>query len=135
MPEKDTICRDIARRSLLFSLMAALAGVALARPLLPYLTGLLLGSVVSLLHFRLLHLTLSRAVHMPPGRAQKYTTMHYLFRYLLTALVLLVSIRSPLASVWGTALGLLAIKPAILSHSLFNEKDYFRNIIFRKEEK
>jgi hypothetical protein len=46
-----------------------------------------------------------------------------------------VSINSPDINVLGTIIGLLMIKLVILQRDLLNDKQYFKNIFMRKEEK
>ena len=127
--------KEIVKYVILFNMAAGLAGSIIIRPIIPYLTGLLFGTLISLLNFRLLYLTLDRAVTMTPGKAQKYVTARYLVRYALIAAVLLVSIKSTDINALGTVIGLLMIKPVILKQNLFNDPTYFKNIFSGKEEK
>ncbi|SDY63444.1 ATP synthase subunit I [Tindallia californiensis] len=127
--------KKIAKKVILFNSIAGLAGSLFLRPVSALWMGLLFGTLISLLNFRLLYLTLNRAVTMAPAKAQKYTTFRYLIRYLLTAVVLVVSLRSPNIHTLGTVIGLLMIKMVVLQQSLFNDSKYFKNIISGKEEK
>ena len=127
--------KEIAKYVVFFNLAAGLMGSLLIRPAMPYLTGILFGALISLLNFRLLYLTLDRAVTMSPGKAQKYVTFRYMIRYALTAAVLLVSLKSTDINALGTVIGLLMIKLVILKQNLFNDPTYFKNIFKGKEEK
>ena len=127
--------KEIAKYVVLFNLGVGLLGSLIIRPAIPFLTGLLFGTLISLLNFRLLYLTLDRAVTMAPGKAEKYVTLRYLIRYALTAVVLLVSLRSTDINALGTVIGLLMIKLVILKLNLFNDPKYFKNIFSGKEEK
>jgi hypothetical protein len=130
-----TTQKSIAKRTFLINTVVALVGIFFVRPYLPFLTGIFFGTAVSLLNFRLLYLTIERAVKMYPERARRFTVSRYLIRYVLTAVVILVSINSPDINVLGTIIGLLMIKLVILQRDLFNDKKYFKNIFMRKEEK
>jgi hypothetical protein len=127
--------KSIAKRVVLVNGVIGLAGILLIKPPIPFLTGLLFGTVVSILNFRLLYLTIERAVKMHPERARKFTVSRYMIRYVLTALVILVSINSPDINALGTVIGLVMLKLVILQRDLFNHKQYFKNIFSGKEEK
>lgn len=127
--------KSIATRVFLVNAVIALAGSLFIRPIIPFITGIFFGTVIAILNFRLLYLTIERAVTMHPERARKYTVSRYLIRYALTAMVILVSINSPLLNTLGTVIGLLTIKLVILQRDLLNDKRYFKNIFSRKEEK
>ena len=127
--------KSIAKRVVVVNGVIGLAGILIIEPPIPFLTGLLFGTVVSVLNFRLLYLTIERAVRMHPERARKYTVSRYLIRYVLTALVIIVSINSPDINALGTVIGLIMLKLVILQRDLFNYKQYFKNIFSGKEEK
>ncbi len=107
---------------------------ALMNEPLPFILGVIFGSAVSALHFLALGVTLKRAVNMPPGKAQGYTTRNYFIRYIITAIVVYVSIVAPYIHILGTVVGLSLIKIIIYATNLFNDKSYFKNIIKRKED-
>lgn len=135
MEDLTTTQKSIAKRVFLVNTGVALLGLFFIRPYLPFLTGIFFGTTVSLLNFRLLYLTIEKAVKMHPERARKFTVSRYLLRYVLTALVILVSINSPDLNALGTVIGLVMIKLVILQRDLLNDKRYFKNIFTRKEEK
>jgi phosphate/sulfate permease len=127
--------KSIAKRVVIANTVVGLAGLLFIKPTMPFIMGLLFGTIVSVLNFRLLSLTIARAVTMHPERARKFTVSRYMIRYVLTALVILVSINSPDINVLGTAIGLITLKLVILQRDLFNHKQYFKNIFSGKEEK
>lgn len=100
---------------------------------IPFITGLVFGTLIGILNFMELGKTLSKAVTMQPQSAQTYTTKKYFIRFVLTAVVLYVSVTADHINILGTIVGLLLIKVVILTTNLFNDKEYFKNII-RKEE-
>lgn len=51
--------------------------------------GVVFGSVIAILNFRLLALTMEKAVDLPPGKAQAYTASRYLVRMFIVAVVVL----------------------------------------------
>ncbi len=127
--------KEIIRQVVIFNIVVGIIGSIFLRPIIPLWMGLIFGTLISLLNFRLLYLTINRAVTMAPGKAQKFTTMRYMIRYFLTAIVILVSLRSPDINTLGTVIGLLMIKLVILRQNLFNDTTYFKNIFSGKEEK
>jgi len=135
MPDIKQTQKDIMRQVAVINIIVGMIGSIFLRPVLPLWMGLIFGTMISLLNFRLLYLTINRAVTMAPGKAQKFTTMRYMIRYFLTAVVILVSLRSPDINTLGTVIGLLTIKLVILRQNLFNDSTYFKNIFSGKEEK
>lgn len=100
----------------------------------PFLMGLIFGSAISALNFFQLANTLNRAVKMHPGKAQTFTVTQYFIRYVITAVVIYVSITASYINIIGTVIGLLTIKLIIFATNLFNDKTYYKNIFKRKED-
>ncbi|MCD4711975.1 MAG: ATP synthase subunit I [Clostridiales bacterium] len=100
----------------------------------PFLMGLIFGSAISALNFFQLANTLNRAVKMHPGKAQTFAVTQYFIRYIITAIVIYVSITAPYINIIGTVIGLLTIKLIIFATNLFNDKTYYKNIFKRKED-
>ncbi|HAS74363.1 MAG TPA: ATP synthase subunit I [Clostridiales bacterium UBA8960] len=124
----------IVKIMIIFDLFAiGISFLALKAPM-PFIMGLIFGSAISLLNFIELANTLTRAVAMPPEKAQTFTVVKYFIRYIVTAVVLYVSIVAPYINVLGTILGLIIIKIIILVTNLLGDKNYFRNIFRRKED-
>lgn len=101
---------------------------------LPFTYGVVFGSAISGLSLWELGVTLTRAVHMPPEKAQGYAVKKFIIRYIVYGVVLYVSILAPYINVLGTILGMSIIKFIILATNLFNDKQYYKNIIKRKED-
>ena len=135
MEDITTTQKSIAKRVFVVNTLAALLGFFFIKPFMPFLTGIFFGTAIAILNFRLLYLTIDRAVKMHPERPRKYTVSRYMIRYVLTAMVILVSLRSPVINALGSVIGLLTIKGVILQRDLLNDKRYFKNIFSRKEEK
>lgn len=126
---------SIIKKALLLNGVFCIAALPFVEDYFPFIGGILFGVVIALLNFRLLYLTLDRAVKMPPHKAQAYATSRYFIRYVITGVVVFVSIRAEHINVLGTILGLLSLKLVILKTQLFNSKEFFKNIFKRKEEK
>lgn len=124
----------IIRTLLIVDLFVIAASFFLFKDPQAFILGLIFGSAISVLNFIELANTLSRAVHMSPEKAQSFTVIKYFIRYIVTAVVLFVSIVAPYINVLGTILGLVIIKIIILISNLMGDKNYFRNIFRRKED-
>jgi len=125
----------IAKGMVILNLIIAGISYFIFDPWVPFLTGLLFGTIIALLNFRLLSLTLEKSVRMLPEKAQVYATSRYFVRFLLYGIVLFISIRAEYINVLGTICGLISLKLIILKTELFNDPQYFKNIFKRKEGK
>lgn len=127
------------QKSILIKLAVVVMGCSVVSLLtlkepMPMILGLIFGSLIGVLNFFELANTLKQAVYMPPNKAQSYTTGKYFFRYIVTAVVLYVSIVAPYINVIGTIIGLVSIKLIIMVTHMIGDKNYFRNIFKRKED-
>ncbi len=99
-----------------------------------WISGLVFGGAIGILNFMELGRTLETAVTMTPSKAQAYAASKYFVRYIITGVVIFVSLKADYINTLGTVIGLLLIKIIIISTNLFNDKEYFKNIFKRKEE-
>jgi hypothetical protein len=106
----------------------------LVKDYMPFAIGLTFGVIISSVNFFELARTVHQSVLMPPKKAHGYATRHYFLRFIINAVVIFISIQAPYINIFGTILGLLLIKFVIYFTNLFNDKEYFKNIIRRKEE-
>jgi hypothetical protein len=88
----------------------------------PMILGLVFGTIIAVLNFRLLAITLQKSVTMPASKAQIYSGTQYMMRMTVTGVVLLVSIKSPYLNIIGAAIGLLGPKFVILAKTLLIDK-------------
>lgn len=114
-------------------LILGISFVFLKEPL-SFAYGLIFGSAISGLNFLELGATLRRAVTLPPDKAQGYATRKYFVRYIVSAVVIYISIVAPYINVLGTIVGMSIIKTIIFATNLFNDKQYYKNIFKRKED-
>lgn len=97
--------------------------------------GLLFGTIFAILNFILLASTLNKAVTMNSAKAQVYAGSRYYIRYLLTGIVIYISIKSPNMNVYGTISGLIIPKFYILLSNLFGYRKKVELNSVRKEVK
>ena len=88
----------------IFDAVAVLLLIAISQFSIPMLIGIIFGSVVAVLNFRL---------NLPPGKAQAYTGVRYMIRLTITAAALIVSIKNPNLHIIGTAIGLISTQVVI----------------------
>lgn len=93
-----------------FTLLVYIIGVFLTESILGWTTGILFGLIVALLKLRLMETTFTKAVSMPEAKAKVYTQRHYMIRYLLTGVVLLIAALEPSISLLGVFFGLVSMK-------------------------
>lgn len=99
-----------------------------------FIIGLVFGSSISALNFLELASTLKRAVLMTPGKAQGFTVLKYFVRYIVTAIVIYISIIAPYINVLGTIVGLFVFKVMILIQNTLRNNDSRKKILQRKED-
>lgn len=114
--------RDVNKGILIIDLIAAILIVFLSNAPKEMLTGLLFGSIIAMLNFRLLAISLQKSVTYPPTKAQIYSTSRYIIRMTIVGVVLFVSAKSPHISVIGTTIGLLSTKFSILGKRVVVDK-------------
>ena len=88
----------------------------------PMILGLVFGTIIAVLNFRLLAITLKKSLTMPVSRAQIYYSIQYMMRMTVTGVVLLVSVKAPHLHIIGVAIGLLSPKFVILAKTLLIDK-------------
>lgn len=82
--------------------------------------GLTFGTVMSVLNFYLLAATLEKSMQMNPQKARFYATSHYLLRYILVFLILLIAIqRADMDFLWAVV-GLLVPKAVIYGGNFYD---------------
>lgn len=83
--------------------------------------GLVFGSIISLLSLKLIDNTISKAVKMSPSKATGYTIAHYLARYIIYFIVLLVAAAADYLNLLSTLGGLFTVKFVIIFSSIFDK--------------
>ena len=106
----------------IFDVVAIVILLIISKFSFPMLIGIIFGSVIAVLNFRLLALALEKAVDLPPGKAQAYTGIRYMVRLTITAAALIVSIKNPNLHIIGTAIGLISTQVVIFVKTLITSK-------------
>lgn len=84
--------------------------------------GLIFGTIIAILNFRLLAITVEKVVTMPRNKAQIYSSIRYILRMTIVGVVLLVSAKAPHLNIIGVAIGLVSPKFVILARKLLIDK-------------
>lgn len=88
----------------------------------PMILGLLFGTVIAILNFRLLAISIDKSVTMPQSKAQVYSSSRYILRMTIVGIVLLVSAKAPHLHIIGVAIGLVSPKFVILARKVLIDK-------------
>lgn len=116
----------IARRTVLLVLLIVGIFAFVFKDPRPIAMGLIFGSLISIVNFKLLENTISKAVKMPPNRATSYTIAHYFARYIIYFVVLLVGARADYLNLISTIGGLFSVKFVILTSNIL-DKNFTKN--------
>lgn len=114
--------KDVHKGIVIFDLIALILILLLSNSPKEMITGLLFGSIISVLNFKLLAISLQKSVNYSVGKAQAYSSAQYSVRMFIVAVVLFVSVKSAHISVIGTTIGLLSTKFAILGKTILIDK-------------
>ncbi len=131
---KETNVRTL-KGTIILNVIVAFIGYFIFENPIAFIYGIFFGGTIAFLNFRLLYLTLVKAVRMQPHQAQAYAASRYMIRMVITGIVLYVSIKSEQLNTIGTLAGLFSIKLVILKTELFSNRQFFFNIFKRKEDK
>lgn len=83
--------------------------------------GYILGTLVSVVSFKLMGNTVSKAVSKEPSKATTYTSSHYMLRLGIYGLILFVAAKADYLNILSTAFGLTMIKNIIVFSTIFNK--------------
>lgn len=97
---------------ILFSLIIYIVGMLIVNDKQAWTTGLLFGLIFAILKYKLMEKTIKRSLQMPEAKAQRYASVQYMIRYLLTGVVLVIAALEPSIDLLGVFLGLFSMKAA-----------------------
>lgn len=90
----------------------------------PYLLGWIFGGLIAMAMFKSMFFTLTRAMEKSEEKASSYVRLHYFFRFVLYAIVLIIAAKADYLNLVATFFGLLSVKYVIL---IRNMVDYLRS--------
>ena len=119
--------KEVTKGIGIYAIVIGLASFFISEEPIHIILGVVFGSIIAILNFRLLALTMEKAAELPPGKAQAYTAIRYLVRMSIVAVVVFVSVKNPNINVMGTIFGLTSTQIVIFIKKLIISK------IWRKE--
>ena len=121
--------KQVAAGTGVIDLLATLIALPLGAFTYEWVLGLILGTVYTLLNFRMLSIAVVKAVYRPPNKASSYMRVQYLIRYALTALVLTLGFAAPYLHPLAVAAPMLAPRLSLMACGIFGKegKSYERN--------
>lgn len=134
MDDTWNLQKKIVTYTLVVMFVIAIGALWMAEKPKPFIYAIVFGTLIGILNFRNLALTLEKAVTMDPAAAQIYASAKYFIRFLINAVVIFVSIKADYLNVLGTVIGLFLIKFVIVATSLFNKSTLFKRNTEGKEE-
>lgn len=114
--------KEISNGICIYAIIVGLISFFISKEPIYVILGVAFGSIIAILNFRLLALTMEKAVELPPGKAQAYIAIRYLIRMFIVAAVVFVSVKNPNINVIGTILGLISTQIVIFTKKLLISK-------------
>lgn len=88
----------------------------------PAILGLIFGGIISIVSFKLMDNTLTKALGLPENKARAYTMKHYILRFIIYFVVLLVAALADYLSILTTLIGLMLVKYVIIFSNIFDKE-------------
>lgn len=85
-----------------------------------YIYGLVFGTSINLLNFRLMSLTLKKSVKLPQSQVMPYVVANYLVRYVIYGIVLAIGAVADYISLLYVILGFFMVKFVIISDTFYD---------------
>ncbi len=111
---------NILKRTAILSLFVIGFSMFLFKDPKAIIYGYIFGTLISMLGFKLLNNTINKSVLMKPSRASRYSTIHYILRYIIYFIVLLVAVIADYLNFPATILGLMAVKLVIIFSAILD---------------
>lgn len=110
--------KEITKGICIYAIIIGIISLVISKQPIQIILGIIFGSIIAILNFRLLAITLEKVADMPPGKAQAYSGIRYLIRMFIVAVVIFVSVKNPNVNVIGTILGLISTQIVIFIKKL-----------------
>ena len=116
---KETI--KIIKGIIILDLIVLVAALLFRKLDAAFLSGLAFGSIYAILNFRLIAITLKKAVKMPTAKAQMYVGVNYFIRLALSALVIFIAIRADYINVLSAIIPMFFPKLIIIGLAIMKK--------------
>lgn len=110
----------VAKGIIIFNLIVIAGGAVLLKNWKPFVIGNILGFMTAIINFKLLSISIERLLTkraISRGGAIRYTGSRAFVRFLISGVVIYLSLTLEYINTIGTVIGLLSIKPVILIQS------------------
>ncbi len=111
----------VVKNAILITAVGAILTFFLSKNYIPYLMGMLFGFLIAVLCFQQMSIAISKAVNLPPEKAQIFIGIRYFIRLFIYGLVIYISIKADYINLLGTIFGLLSLKLSIIFSGFFNK--------------
>lgn len=119
--------KDVTKGIGIYAIVIGLASFFISKEPIHMILGVVFGSIIAILNFRLLAISMEKSVDLSPGKAQAYSGIRYMVRMFIVAAVVFISVKNPNINVIGTVLGLISTQIVIYIKKLIISK------LWRKE--
>lgn len=85
-----------------------------------YVYGMVFGTTINLLNFRLMSLTLAKSVNLPQSKIIPYVVGNYFARYIIYGTVLAIAAIADYISFYTTIFGIFMVKIIIISDTFYD---------------
>lgn len=117
----ENIFIDIVKRSLIILVLSIIViFIFFADNPKPYITGLIFGMIINLLNFRLMSLSITKALSMDLAKAQRITIGNYMMRYIIYGIVLYVATIADYIDLLSVVIGFFTVKLIIISDTFYD---------------
>lgn len=120
------IAKGMIKTILIIGLVCILVSIAYYRSLkfIPFLLGVILGIVASVVKVFLLDRAVDKALKMEKKQAGKYIYFQNLLRLFVSGLALIIAVLVPQINLWGVAIGVLAFPFASYGENFKTKKNF-----------
>ena len=119
--------KEVTKGIGIYAIVIGLASFFISKEPIHMILGVVFGSIIAMLNFRLLAIAMEKSVDLSPGKAQAYSGIRYMVRMFIVAAVVFISVKNPNINVIGTVLGLISTQIVIYIKKLIISK------LWRKE--
>lgn len=119
---------EVSKGICIYTIIIGLLSFLISKEPIPIIMGVVFGSIIAILNFRLLAIAIEKSVDLSAGKAQAYSGIRYLIRMFIVAVVLFVSVKNPNINVIGTVLGLISTQIVIFIKKLVVSKIWGKEV-------
>ncbi len=117
----ENIFISIVKRALVIFAIGAVGILIFVSEPKSYIYGLLFGMVINILNFRLMSLSIKKAIKLDPNKAQRFTVGNYLVRYLIYGIVLYIAAVADYINLVTVVIGFFTVKLIIVSDAFYEQ--------------